>query len=87
MEVAPRELLVDDEPLELAADRGAVGKPQWQAWPDSIVDREKLEVPAFVILSTSQLSEIAAQKTGFRAIPHAVLSKDPLIRIFEVQQK
>jgi len=40
-----------------------------------------------VILSNSQLSEIAAQKPGFRAIPHAVLSKDPLIRIFEVQQK
>ena len=53
----------------------------------SLDEIEKLEVPAFVILSTSQLSEIAAQKTGFRAIPHAVLSKDPLIRIFEVQQK
>jgi len=53
----------------------------------SLDEIEKLEVPAFVILSTSQLSEIAAQKPGFRAIPHAVLSKDPLIRIFEVQQK
>ncbi len=50
VEVAPRELLVDDEPLELTADRGAVGQPQWQAWPDSIVDREKLEILAELLV-------------------------------------
>src|SRR5205823_3002853 len=50
VEVPAGELFVDDETLELASDRGAVGEPQRQAWSDAIVDREELEVLAQLLV-------------------------------------
>jgi len=48
-------------------------------------DIENLRVPALAILTVSEVSEITSQKPDFRAIPHAILNKNPLTKIFEIQ--
>ena len=48
--VPARELLVDDEALELAADGRTVGEPQRKARTDAVVDRKELEVLAELLV-------------------------------------
>src|SRR5690242_21794374 len=50
VQVAARELLVDDEPLELATDGRAVGEPQRESRTDAVVDSEQLEVLAELLV-------------------------------------
>ena len=50
VEVAARELLVDDETLQLATDRRPVGQPQREARTDPVVDSEKLQVLAELLV-------------------------------------
>ena len=50
VEITARQLLIHDEALELAPDGGAVRKPERQAWPDTIVDREELQVLAQLLV-------------------------------------
>ena len=46
VQVPARKLLVDDEALQLAPDRGAVGQPQRQARANALVDGEELQLLA-----------------------------------------
>jgi 4-amino-4-deoxy-L-arabinose transferase-like glycosyltransferase len=48
-------------------------------------DIENLKVPAFAILTAPELSALTAQGPAFSAIPQAVLNKNPLTRIFQIQ--
>jgi 4-amino-4-deoxy-L-arabinose transferase-like glycosyltransferase len=50
-------------------------------------DIRDLKVPAFAIVTASEMSELMAQKPDLRAIPHAILNKNPLTKIFEIQPK
>ncbi len=44
VQVSARQLFIDDEALQLAADRGAVGQPQRQAGANALVDDEELQL-------------------------------------------
>jgi len=78
MQVSACELLVDDEPLELAADGGAVRQPERKASPNAFVDHEQLQVlpKLLVVALLGFLEELHVVLERARCLPRGAV--DPL---------